>query len=105
MEKIEIPIWHKAVLSPEEAASYGNISIEIIRAQVLLATHGQGEFPCFMSGKNAKIPRLNFVKWLENQAMQHTKFEFQHIKNIIQNAKNMDMEKGAKVGRPRKARG
>lgn len=99
-----IPVWHKAVLSVKEAADYGNISIEIIRAQVLLAIYSHGDFPCFMSGKNAKIPREKFISWLDNQAMQHTQFEFQHIKNIIQNAKNMDAMQAAKVGRPRKVR-
>ena len=43
----KIPIWHKAVLTSEEAAEYGNLALVQIQAHAFLAKHGKSSFPCF----------------------------------------------------------
>ena len=51
----KIPIWHKAVLTSEEAAEYGNLALVQIKAHAVLAKHGKSDFPCFFSKKYAMI--------------------------------------------------
>lgn len=93
---MEIPVWRKAVLSVEEAAVYGNIGQQLIRGFVALARLGKSDFPMFMSGDTAKIPRVGFEQWLEKLGSEHSQLELKTVQRMIAST---DVPKR---GRPRK---
>ncbi len=100
----KIPIWHKAVLTSEEAAEYGNLALVQIKAHAVLAKHGKSDFPCFFSGQSIKVHRLAFDKWLENLAMGHYVLELAKVKEIVHKLQIGQMELPKRRGRPRKER-
>lgn len=98
-EKLEIPVWNKAVLSLEEAAAYGNLNVHLLRGFSVLAAAGKSNFPVFYSGDTMKIPRVSFERWLEGLGDSHSKLELKVVQRMVSEAKEP-----AKRGRPRKER-
>lgn len=86
MAKPEIPVWEKAVLSAEEAAAYGNISPQIVRAHAFLAKVGKSNFPAFWVGNTLKVHREEYNHWLKELAMGHCKLEIKTVQSIIAEA-------------------
>lgn len=100
----KIPIWHKAVLTSEEAAEYGNLAVDQIKAHAILAKHGKSDFPCFWSGQSIKVHRAAFEKWLEELALGHFVLELSKVKAIIDKLQNNELNVPKRRGRPRKER-
>lgn len=100
----KIPIWHKAVLTSEEAAEYGNLALEQIKAHANLAKHGKSNFPCFWSGQSIKVHRVAFDRWLEDLALGHYVLELTKVKGIIEKLQNNELDVPKRRGRPRKDR-
>lgn len=100
----KIPIWHKAVLTSEEAAEYGNLALDQIKAHAILAKHGKSDFPCFWSGQSIKVHRAAFEKWLEELALGHFVLELSKVKAIIDKLQNNELNVPKRRGRPRKER-
>lgn len=101
MSNLDIPVWQKAVLTVDEAASYGSLSPQMLRGLVTLTKLNKGSFPFFMSGDTVKIPRVSFEEWLVNMGREHTQLELKLINQMIESIKK---EAEPKRGRPRKAR-
>ena len=97
MEKL--PIYRKAVITPEEASIYGDINIRIIRAFGALAKLGRSDFPGFYCGAHLKIHRELFDEWLADLARGHKNLEMAVVEQMVKEAS----EPAAK-GRPRKNR-
>ena len=93
----DIPVWHKAVLTIEEAAAYGSVGQQLLRGFVALAKAGKSDFPVFFSGNSIKIPRIGFEAWLERMGSEHTKCELKTIQRMI-----ASLDEPVKRGRPRK---
>ena len=100
----KIPIWHKAVLTSEEAAEYGNLALVQIQAHAFLAKHGKSSFPCFWAGQSIKIHRQAFERCLEELALGHHVIELTRVRELIKNIDNMQNEVKKRRGRPRKER-
>lgn len=96
---LSIPIWVKAVLTPEEAAVLGGVDTKFIRAHGYLAKLGRSDFPCFFVGSHMKIHRELFIKWLADIAIDHKCYEAKLVREAVKKA----MEP-KKAGRPRKVR-
>ena len=71
MSKIEVPIWHKEVLTPEECNLLTGLGVRQIRALGYLAKMGRGDFPCFWNGSHMKISRNLLSNWLDEMAQGH----------------------------------
>lgn len=56
----KIPIWHKAVLTSEEAAEYGNLALVQIQAHAFLAKHGKKQFSVFLGRTVYKNTQASF---------------------------------------------
>lgn len=96
---MEIPIWHKATLTPEEAAAYGDIDVKIIRIFGQLAKLGRSDFPSFYCGSHLRINRALFDEWLAELARGHHSLELANVRKTLAGA-----SAPVKVGRPRKDR-
>ena len=101
MMPAEIPIWRKIALSPEEAASYTNLNVKLIRGLVALASAGKIDFPVFYSGKAVKIPRASLEQWVIEAGADHHRFDLQMVE---QKKKNSEEAVAGKRGRPKKTR-
>ena len=98
VSKIEVPIWHKEVLTPEECSSLTGINVKIIRAFGQLANMGKGNFPCFWTGNHMKISRKLLINWLDEMAQGHYDLQNKLAERLVANAEKQ------KIGRPRKVR-
>ena len=101
MMPAEIPIWRKIALSPEEAASYTNLNVKLIRGLVALAAAGKIDFPVFYSGKAVKIPRASVEQWVIEAGADHHRFDLQMVERML---KNSEEAVAGKRGRPKKTR-
>ena len=98
---MEIPIWHKAVLTVTEASALaGGLNVAIIRAEARKSMSGRGTLNAYMSGNKVCIPREPFLRWLEEQGRRHTVFniaeareEYSELKTVkkprARNTKNI----------------
>ena len=98
MSKIEVPIWHKEVLTPEECNLLTGIGVRQIRALGYLAKMGRGDFPCFWNGSHMKISRNLLSNWLDEMAQGHYDLQNKLAERLVVNAEKQ------KIGRPRKVR-
>ncbi len=98
MSKIEVPIWHKEVLTPEECNLLTGLGVRQIRALGYLAKMGRGDFPCFWNGSHMKISRNLLSNWLDEMAQGHYDLQNKLAERLVVNAEKQ------KIGRPRKVR-
>ena len=63
MDKYEIPVWNKFVLTPSEAAAYSNIGINKIRK---IASEEGCPFT-LMSGSHILIKRKEFEEYISGR--------------------------------------
>lgn len=64
MSKIEIPVWEKMTLTPEEAAAYSHIGVNKIRS---MADEPQCPFVVFV-GNRKLIKRKEFEKYIASRS-------------------------------------
>lgn len=100
---MDIPVWHKAVLTIEEAAAYGDMNQHLLRGFVALAKAGKSDFPVFEVGTSFKIPRVGFEQWLEKLGNEHTQLELKTVKRMIKSLQEGSLT-AKRRGRPRKER-
>ena len=98
MSKIEVPIWYKEVLTPEECNLLTGLGVRQIRALGYLAKMGRGDFPCFWNGSHMKISRNLLSNWLDEMAQGHYDLQNKLAERLVVNAEKQ------KIGRPRKVR-
>ena len=98
MSKIDIPIWCKESISPEECNLLTGLGVRQIRALGYLAKMGRGDFPCFWNGSHMKISRNLLSNWLDEMAQGHYDLQNKLAERLVVNAEKQ------KIGRPRKVR-
>ena len=98
MSKIDIPIWCKESISPEECNLLTGLGVRQIRALGYLAKMGRGDFPCFWNGSHMKISRNLLSNWLDEMAQGHYDLQNKLAERLVANAEKQ------KIGRPRKVR-
>ena len=98
MSKIDIPIWCKESISPEECNLLTGLGVRQIRALGYLAKMGRGDFPCFWNGSHMKISRNLLSNWLDEMAQGHYDLQNKLAERFVVNAEKQ------KIGRPRKVR-
>jgi len=108
MEKIEIPVWEKAVITVTEASALASgLNTAIIRAEAWKSIENHvGNFPAYKVGRKVCIIREGFLKWLADHGARHTKFSVEaadkQLKTLREQQELTPIQLGR--GRPRKVR-
>ena len=101
MSKIDIPIWCKESISPEECNLLTGLGVRQIRALGYLAKMGRGDFPCFWNGSHMKISRNLLSKWIDEMASGHHDIQVKIAEKMVLAT---EMDEPIKRGRKRKVR-
>nr|DAO85086.1 MAG TPA: excisionase [Caudoviricetes sp.]DAY72285.1 MAG TPA: excisionase [Caudoviricetes sp.] len=95
--EINIPIWRKILLTPDEATELFGLPAQFFRVAGTLTKRGQYDLPCCWIGSHLKINRPKLEKWLEDKSDGITDFKTSHLLEKIK-------ENTPRRGRKRKER-
>ena len=95
--EINIPIWRKILLTPDEATELFGLPAQFFRVAGALTKNGQYDLPCCWIGSHLKINRPKLEKWLEDKSDGITDFKTSYLLGKLENGIN-------KRGRKRKIR-
>jgi len=95
--EVNIPIWRKILLTPDEANELFGLPAQFFRVAGTLTKRGQYDLPCCWIGSHLKINRPKLEKWLEDKSDGITDFKTSHLLEKIK-------ENTPRRGRKRKER-
>lgn len=77
--EVNIPIWRKILLTPDEATELFGLSAQFFRVAGALTKNGQYDLPCCWIGSHLKINRPKLEKWLEDKSDGITDFKTSYL--------------------------
>lgn len=94
--EINIPIWRKILLTPDEATELFGLPAQFFRVAGTLTKRGQYDLPCCWIGSHLKINRPKLEKWLEDKSDGITDFKTSLLKKRVEELKNGLNKRGRK---------